>query len=211
MARRKTISDDDLLIAARQVFVERGFSAPTREIGRRAGVSEGVLFQRYPTKRDLFFAAMVLPAADLTKRFRVRRSHGVGSLLAIARAMTDYFRSILPVLLPVISLPGFRFEEFAVRHPDSPLDALRRDLVAFLAAERKLGQIGPVDPGAAALMLIALAECIAFFERIGAHGGHLPAELLERAVRCLWDGMAPPSPAAGSRAQQVTRRLPHTR
>jgi AcrR family transcriptional regulator len=191
MGRTKTISDADLLETARQVFVEKGFGAPTKEIARRAGVSEGVLFQRYATKGELFFAAMVLPAADLTGLLRTRRLTGPRDLESIAVAMVRYFRSTMPVLLSLMSQPGFRFEEFARRHPDSPLDALRRGLVVFLVEQREAGRIGPVDPGGAALTIFALAQSIAFFEQMGAHGGRMPDEVLRRAIRSLWDGFAP--------------------
>jgi AcrR family transcriptional regulator len=49
MGRKKTISDDELLDVARRAFVDEGFAASTREIARRAGVSEGVIFQRFQT------------------------------------------------------------------------------------------------------------------------------------------------------------------
>ena len=200
MARTKTVSDAALLETARAAFVEQGFGASTKEIARRAGVSEGILFQRWATKADLFFAAMVLPAADLTKLFRTRRSHGRAHLHAIVAAMVDYFRSTVPVLIALASHPGFRFEEFARRHADSPLDALRRHLVAFLAEARRAGRIGPVDPGGAALTIFSLAQSVAFFEHIGALGGRMPEEVLRRSVRALWTGLSPrrvfPRPAA---------------
>ena len=195
MGRRKTTSDADLLAVARDVFVEKGFAAPTKEIARRAGVSEGVLFQRYATKRELFFAAMVLPAADLDTLFRVRGRGGLRRLEQVALAMVDYFRATVPVLIPLMSDAGFRFEEFARRHPHSPLGVLRRDLVAFFAQERKAGRMGPVDPGAAALMLLGMAQSVAFFEHMGAHGGRFPPDLIRHAVRSLWNGLAPTSPS----------------
>jgi len=191
MARTKTISDEDLLAVARQVFVEKGFAVPAKLIARRAGLSEGVLFQRFATKRELFFAAMLLPAVDLTRLLGARKRGGVAHLQAIAQATTDYFRSAIPVLMPLMTSPGFRLEEFAARHPDSPLDILRRDLVAFFVEERRGGHIGPVDPGAAALTIVGMAQSIAFFEHMGAHGGRFPPELLRRAVSCLWNGLAP--------------------
>ncbi len=191
MARKKTISDTDLLATARDVFVETGFGASTREIARRAGICEGVLFQRYATKRELFFAAMVLPAPDPAARPDPGGVHGFEHLVEIAESMTDYFRQTVPVLLPLMTHPGFRFEEFAQRHPNSPLDELRRRLIGFFAEERRAGRIGAVDPGAAALMVLGVAQTIAFFERMGAHGGHFPPELLRRGLRCLWDGLAP--------------------
>src|ERR1035438_5507653 len=62
MGRNKSISDDDLLAAARRVFVEQGYAASTREIARRAGVSEGLIFQRFQTKEDLSVGGPHLPA-----------------------------------------------------------------------------------------------------------------------------------------------------
>ena len=50
MPRPRRIDDATLLAAAREVFVAKGAAATTREVARRAGVSEGVIFQRYKTK-----------------------------------------------------------------------------------------------------------------------------------------------------------------
>jgi hypothetical protein len=48
-----------------------------------------------------------------------------------------------------------------------------------------------VDPGAAALLVFALAESVAFFEKMGAHGGRMPDAVLERSIEVLWRGIAP--------------------
>jgi AcrR family transcriptional regulator len=191
MGRLKTISDEDLLARAREVFVERGFAGATKEIARRSGVSEALLFQRYATKADLFFAAMELPAVDLHALFDAPGGNPRGHLASITAAMVDYFRDSMPVLLPLLSHPGFEFEAFARRHPDSPLSALRRGLVAFFARERDAGRMGPVNPGAAAFLVFSLAQSVAFFERLGAHGGRIPDAVLEQSIEALWRGLAP--------------------
>ncbi|HTT64996.1 MAG TPA: helix-turn-helix domain-containing protein [Bryobacteraceae bacterium] len=191
MGRNKTISDDELLDAARRVFVEQGFTASTKEIARRAGVSEGVLFQRFQTKEDLFFAAMIPPPADVHRLLHYPRFTGRALLEKITCAMIEYSRDTLPVLLPLMSHPAFRFEEFAKRHPDSPMFLLRRQLVEFLARERQAGRLGAVDPGAAALLIWSAAHAIPFFERLGAHGGHFDPKIVRRMVRALWDGFDP--------------------
>ncbi len=49
-----TLTDDDLLDAARAVFLARGVDATTTEIARRARISESVIFHRYKTKEALF-------------------------------------------------------------------------------------------------------------------------------------------------------------
>ncbi|HTF55113.1 MAG TPA: helix-turn-helix domain-containing protein [Pseudonocardia sp.] len=47
-----------LLAAAREVFAERGLEAPLEEIARRAGVSIGTLYNRFPSRVDLVDAAL---------------------------------------------------------------------------------------------------------------------------------------------------------
>lgn len=156
MGRNKTISDDDLLAAARRAFVKEGFAASTRRIARRAGVSEGLLFQRFQTKEDLFFAAMIPPPADLNRLLHHPRSKGRALLEKITFSMIDYFRETLPVLLLLMSHPAFRFEEFAKRHPESPMLLLRRQAIGGVpgarAARRKARRGRPRSGGAANLV-----------------------------------------------------------
>ena|ERR1019366_4887494 len=191
MGRKKSLSDAQLLETARQVFVELGFGASTKEIARRAGVSEGVIYQRFVTKDELFFAAMIPPPADLKKLLRPGRSKGLKLIEKVTLSMIEYSRATLPVLLPLMMHPEFRFEEFALRHPDSPMFLLRRELVRFFLEERRTGRIGDVDPGAAALLVWSTANSIAFFERLGAHGGQFDPEIIRKTVRCLWHGIGP--------------------
>ncbi|MFC7717852.1 TetR/AcrR family transcriptional regulator [Nonomuraea recticatena] len=47
---------DKLLVAATQVFGERGIDAPLEEIARRAGVSIGTLYNHFPTRQAFFDA-----------------------------------------------------------------------------------------------------------------------------------------------------------
>lgn len=190
MGRKKTISDAGLLDAARRLFVEQGFGASTKKIAREAGVSEGVIFQRFTTKEDLFFAAMIPPTADFLILHHPG-SKGRALLEKITLSLIDYFRSTLPVLIPLMSPPAFRFEEFARRHPDSPMVTLRRRLVEFFVEEQRAGRISAVHPGAAALLVWSMAQTIAFFERLGAHDGRFDRQIIRAAVQCLWKGLAP--------------------
>ncbi len=187
------MADAELLGAARSLFVKDGIAASTKQIAARAGVSEGVLFQRYGTKADLFFAAMVPPPADVRQLFeRHRRDADTAHALAsILTGLIDYFRSVVPVLLPLMTHPAFRFDSFLKRHPESGLPVLLRELTGFLAAKRERGEIGEVDPGAAALLLISTAHSIAIFEKLGAHGGTMPRNVVHQSALCLWEGLRP--------------------
>jgi AcrR family transcriptional regulator len=190
MGRKKTVTDAELLGAAREVFVEEGFGASTKEIARRAGVSEGVIYQRFATKDELFFAAMIPPAVDLSQLFQNSRLKGRRLVEKLTLAMLEYSRATLPVLLPLMQHPKFQFEEFARRHPESPLFVLRRELGRVLSRERVARRIG-CDPRGAALLIWSTAQSVAFFERLGAHDGKFDPEVIRMTVQCLWEGLKP--------------------
>lgn len=57
--RRKEARPGELLAAALDLFVEKGFAATrAEEVAQRAGVSKGTLFLYFPTKEDLFKAVV---------------------------------------------------------------------------------------------------------------------------------------------------------
>ena len=57
--RRKETRPQELLDAALQLFVEKGFAATrSEEVARRAGVSKGTLYLYYPSKEELFKAVV---------------------------------------------------------------------------------------------------------------------------------------------------------
>ena len=58
--RRKEARPGELLEAALDLFVEKGFAATrSEEVAARAGVSKGTLFLYFPTKEELFKAVVV--------------------------------------------------------------------------------------------------------------------------------------------------------
>ncbi len=124
MPRKKNKPDSDLLRAARDVFLEDGIAASTRKIAEHAGVSEGVLFQRFGSKQTLFFEAMRLPPADF--KAAVDRSQRAKTVLEgtviLALAGLDYLRSIMPQVLLVLTHPGRR--DLFRRHGDGSHDLL---------------------------------------------------------------------------------------
>ncbi len=195
MGRPKLIQDDELLAVAREVFVEKGIAASTREIARRAGISEAVIYQRHLTKADLFFAAMVPPALNV-EDLLAAQSNDLGvleHLEEIALGMMEYFRELVPILLPLMTHPSFDFEKFVQRHPDSPMNRIRQGLMEYLEAQRELGNIVAENVGPAALTLFAALHSFAIFERLGAHGGEFDEATVRAMVRSLWTGLAPMS------------------
>jgi len=84
-ARRQAI-----LEAAKGVFGSAGYhAATTRDIAAAAGVSEALLYQHFPGKRQLFEAVINAAAADLEARL-VRATHAAEPLDAAAEAYFDF-------------------------------------------------------------------------------------------------------------------------
>ena len=64
--RRKESRPQELLDAALELFVEKGFAATrAEEVARRAGVSKGTLYLYYPSKEELFKAVVRLNLGSL--------------------------------------------------------------------------------------------------------------------------------------------------
>jgi AcrR family transcriptional regulator len=147
MGRRKLVEDDELLAVAREAFVERGIAARSRDIARRAGISESVIYQRYPTKAHLFCAAMVPPASNVEDLFSAPANDlsVLEQLEGIALGMMRYFREVVPILMRRVTHPEFDVETFVQRHPDSPFGRMHLGLIQYLESQRACGARG-LDP-----------------------------------------------------------------
>jgi AcrR family transcriptional regulator len=198
MGRRKRVADDTLLAVAREAFVEKGLAASTRDIARRAGISEAVIYQRHPTKAHLFFAAMIPPALNVEGLFAAPADDGsvVEQLERIALGMMRYFREVAPILVQLVTHPEFQPERFAQRHPDSPFGRMQLGLLQYLESQRARGRIVAENVGATALTLFAALHSLAFLERLGVHGGTVNDAVIHAMVRALWTGLAPRSASA---------------
>lgn len=193
MARRKRLEDDELLAVARERFVARGFAASTRGIAQVAGVAEAVLFQRFKTKAELFFAAMLPPPPNLHEILVSRPDWEEPSrrMEDIAIGVLAYFREIAPVLLPLVSHPEFNYESFVARYPESPLNQLVEGLQAWLKRLEARGDVVEGASPAVALALVGTMASLAIFERIGVHGGETLEEMVRQVAAVIWRGAAP--------------------
>jgi AcrR family transcriptional regulator len=80
--------------AAQRLFVERGFDAVTvAEVARAADVSEGTVFNYFPTKEDLFYGQMEVFEAALVDSVRERPA-GEPVLTSFRRFVLDGTRRL---------------------------------------------------------------------------------------------------------------------
>ena len=193
MGRPKTIETEDLLDVAREVFTRAGAVGSTKEIARRAGVSEAALFQRFGSKRELFLAAMTPAQPDIAAM--LRRAEMIAApleaLTDLAGQILAYFRMALPLILPVVAHPEIGLEALVARFGKNPADRLFEGVRDYLARQQALGRAGPHNSAAAAGLLVSALHSIAQFEIMGLHGGASPPGVLDAMIETLWRGLAP--------------------
>ena len=194
MPRQRTISDEDLLSVARIAFLRDGINASTRTIAQEAGISEAVIFQRFGTKNDLFFAAMIPPAAEPDTMFDIKAGKGsvVGNVERVGLRLLEYFKEVMPVFIPLVSHPSFDMTEFLKRHTLPAMQVGQR-FTEYLTAEVGLGRVRKGSPEAAASLLISHLHTITLMDSIGGHGAADARQAVKEAVAVLWAGLRPDS------------------
>jgi AcrR family transcriptional regulator len=191
MGRHKTITDDAILAAAREVFRGHGHTATTRQIADAAGISEAVLYQRFGNKDDLFFAAMLPPPPDVDRLLGPpappadARRHLADLMVRLGR----HYAEVIPVALRLMTHPAF--DPSKVGPPGGGL-SLRDGLANRLSELADRGQIAGVEATAVARLLISLAHD---WGLAGAMSGGKRTATHERELRemvdAVWTGLRP--------------------
>jgi AcrR family transcriptional regulator len=197
MARPTTITDDQILEAARVVFLEKGIQGTTAEVAHKAGVAEGTIFKRFPTKQELFHKAMEREVGDPGFLRKLPELVGQGdlrqNLLGFSLEALAFFRKLLPAVMTTwgnrkSGLPAI----LNVQNPP-PVRVLKR-ISAFFEAEMRLGRLRRSDPEILARLLLGSIQNYVFFEMLQ----HTPEELpipdetyLKGVINLLWNGAGP--------------------
>lgn len=195
MGRRKTIEDEQVLEHAREVFLKSGAFGSTKEIARRAGISEATLFQRYPTKAALFLAALVPPEVDVEAIVHAptKRKDPQRVLTEIGRRMLAYFRSLIPTVMHLMTHPSIRMADVSAHFQGMPEHALAGALATYLRDVEARGEVKVNNPMAAASLLVSAIHSLAVFELMEMHGGQDLEHAVELFVKALWSGLDPKS------------------
>lgn len=169
MARTQSIDDETILTAAREVFLERGPSATTQEIARRAGVSEGTIFKRFGTKDELLIHSMRMiqsPVTESVMRDLLAMDDLGEALGSLALSLLSFYRSIVPRMM-LISSCHLRPEEFFVDDVEPPPIRVLKSVMTYVHAEQKAGRIRVCDPEIVARNLVGVMLSFAVAEHNG--------------------------------------------
>ena len=163
MSRPPTITDDEILAAARAVFLDKGITATVEEVAARCRVGEATVFRRFPTKQALFLAAMDTASEPPWLHCIKDRARGDDirvTLTELANDILTFGRKMIPLVLMKMSNPGF-----GQQGPGSAR-FLRtiQGLTEFFEIEIEAGRIRAHDPRVAARIWIASLHHFVMYE-----------------------------------------------
>lgn len=209
MARTSRITNQQILEAARQVFLQQGFGASTLEIAQQAGISEASIFKRFSTKEELFFAAMGIPEKPLWVN-ELESLSGKGNLkenlINICFQIMEFYRDVLPRLMMLRSR-GNAIAEIGGKEPRPMRDV--KVLTAFLEHEINQDRLRPCDPQTVAHILLGSLMNYVFLEQMPSQisiptvelpiGNYLNSRdhaaevtvFVQSLVDIVWQGIAP--------------------
>jgi AcrR family transcriptional regulator len=191
MGRYKTISDDEILCAAREVFRQQGHTATTREIGQAAGISEAVLYQRFGSKDDLFFAAMAPKIPDIEALLGPENPPDDAHeyLHAVVVRIGGYFREVLPLILHLMTHPSFDLAMLPrAKSADSNV-CLRESLAERLASLLQRRRIATSSPEVTARLLVSIAHDWALGMVLSPENCVQGDQELKKMVDVVWQGL----------------------
>lgn len=196
MPRTKEIDDQTLLDACRAVFLREGIGVSTRRLAQSVGVSEGVLFQRFHTKDELFLACMRLapPALDGALARALERKSVEAGLVMLGAAALEYLRTQMPVVLLVLAHPKHRDGTWSTRDGHHLLDdarSLHAPFERLLAAHTKTGAVTGRQRAAIVGLLVSALLARAIHEQLRVDDPADDVHWLEHMIAALGRGFVP--------------------
>jgi AcrR family transcriptional regulator len=186
-----------ILEAATEVFAERGFEgAATAEIAQRAEVSEGTMFKRFRTKKDLLLAVtgpylLEIGAPDLVPVLESALADENGALERLLRAIIrdriEFARNHPAVIRILVQEAPF--------HPEI-LDSLSGIGSRMLALIERFQRTGEIDPElrpttVARLIFSAIVSHLLARVFVRLHENDEPRSI-DETIQVLVRGLAPP-------------------
>jgi AcrR family transcriptional regulator len=190
MGRHKTISDEAVLRVARAVFLKQGHTATTREIAEAAGISEAVLYQRFGSKDDLFFAAMRPGGLDIKALLGPEDPPDDAHryLYTVIVRLGKYFADLIPLALRVMTHPSFDAATFARSQPMASA-VLQEHLAERLASLARRGRIVTASETVTARLLVSLAHDWALGNVLQRGTAAPRLRELKDMVDVVWEGL----------------------
>jgi AcrR family transcriptional regulator len=154
MGRRRQVSDRQISVAAREVFLDRGPKAPVAMVAKKLGVSTATLFQRTGSKQQLMLMAFQPEGAPVTELDR-----GVQPGIPV-REQLGYVLSEINEYLGAIISASITLRAACIESnlPEPTPSQLRAKLAGWLSQAASVGLLTVVDAVTTADILIGAIE-----------------------------------------------------
>lgn len=159
--RRKADRPDEIVVAALEVFAEKGFAAARLDdIAARAGVSKGAVYLYFATKEDIFRAVVEQGVAPNLSALRAAVAQEGQSFPALLRAFVGVMSGMIETtplggILKMVIGEARNFPELARVWHDRLIVPALGALTAAIAAGQARGELQPGDPRQYAASLIS--------------------------------------------------------
>ena len=166
--RRKEARPQELLDAALELFVEKGFaSTRAEEVATRAGVSKGTLYLYYPSKEDLLKAVIKKNLSERLAAGAARAADFEGTATELARSLlvdwwTQIYDDPAAAVFKLVITEARNFPEIAefyAREVITPAHAL---ITSIIQRGIDRGEFRPMDTSVAmhSLILPLIMVCL---------------------------------------------------
>ncbi len=178
-----------LLDVARRVFGTSGFHAASMEtVAKRAGVTKPILYDHFPSKKDLYLALLDADLAILQDEVSKALASPLGNRERIRASFQAYFDFVdehaegfrLLMQETVGSEADFRARVAEVR------DQILKEVADLIVRESR-GRLDRTEAETVALALVGMAETVAQAD-VGASAAERQ-EALDTLVRLAWRGI----------------------
>jgi AcrR family transcriptional regulator len=200
--RRKDARPGEIIDAAMDVFVERGFAAAKLDdIARRAGIAKGTLYRYFETKEDIFRAVARHAIATNLQAIEAAGVSVNGSLtdlvaLLLRRVADNTGDSRIPAIARMVIGESQTFPDLArIWHDDVAARVL--DLVAGIVVRaQERGEVQPGDPRLFAFSIVGpMISALLYHQLFGSFSAQAPDlnALAAQHARTVLHGLLTPT------------------
>jgi AcrR family transcriptional regulator len=199
MGRPKEVTDEQIVVAARRCFLERGAGVSAGEIARELGVSHTTLFNRFGSKDELMIAALGPPEdSPWVATLEAGPDHRPirEQLVEHGKVMSAYFQELHAGLAVLQAAGTPRRKVFRrLKGAPPPVRAFRA-LTAWLRRAQSQGRLAKCDIETLATTILGALHGWAFTARVCGQSTTAAAgeRHVERFIDLLWNGIGEGKP-----------------